>query len=63
MIGGFKWVVKITNEEVLDGIREQRNLWKSLRKSLGDEYTCYTLRHGGLLSGILKGEVEKKGKT
>ena len=52
---------RITNEEVLERIRERRALWKSLRRRR-DQMIGHTLRHGGLLRDILEGDGEEKGK-
>ena len=53
-----KSIDKITNEEVLKRNGEIRTLWKSLRKRT--QMMGHTLRHGGLLRDILKGEVGKE---
>ena len=50
----IKWMDRITNEEVLERIREKRTLWMSLRKRRG-QMLGHTLRHGGLLRDILGG--------
>ena len=51
----IKWMDRITNE-VLGRFGERRTLWKSLKKRRG-QMMGHTLRHGGLLSDILEGEV------
>ena len=58
----IKWMVRITNEEVLGRIGERRTLWKSLEKRRG-QMMGHTLGDTGDCLGIpWKGRWEKKGK-
>ena len=55
----IKWIDRITNEKVIERIRERRILWKSLRKRRG-QMMGHTLRLSGLLRDVLEGNVGKK---
>lgn len=50
----MKLVDRITNEELIHRIRENKTLWKNLKKSRT------RMRHEGLDSYILEGEVGNK---
>lgn len=51
-----KWVNRITNENVLDRIKEKRTLWKNLNKRRAQDAR---LRNGGSLRDILESGVKK----
>ena len=54
----IKWVDRITNEEVLDKIKENRTMWKNLKRRV--QMIKHTLRHSTLLKDILEREMGKK---
>ncbi|CAI6343800.1 unnamed protein product [Macrosiphum euphorbiae] len=51
------WTEKVTNKEVLDKIKEQRQIWKSIQSRRG-KMIGHILRHESLLKKIIEGDVE-----
>lgn len=51
------WTVRVTDENVLDEIKEKRLLCKSIQ-SRRDKMTGHILRHEDLLKKIIEGDAE-----
>ncbi|KAF0724219.1 LINE-1 reverse transcriptase [Aphis craccivora] len=51
------WTEKVTNKEILDKIKEQRQIWKSIQSRRG-KMIGHILRHQSLLKKIIEGDVE-----
>lgn len=58
----FKWIDRITNEAVLDRIKEERGLWYSI-KVRRDKTIRHLLRLYSLTKSIIVGEVISEEKT
>ena len=52
----IRWVDRVTNEEVLNRIGEERSLWRNLTKRR-DRMIGHYLRHPGLVNLVLEGSV------
>ena len=55
----IRWVDRITNEEVLRRMDENRTLWKTLTRRR-DRLVGHVLRHQGLTNLVLEGSVGRK---
>lgn len=55
----IRWTDKVTNEEVLRRIGEERNIWVTLTRRR-DRMVGHVLRHQGITSVVLEGAVEGK---
>ena len=53
----ISWVDKVTNEEVLNLVKEKSNLYASIKRRR-DRLIGHSLRHEGLAGTILEGTVE-----
>ena len=53
----ISWVDKVTNEEVLNLVKEKRNLYASIKRCR-DRMIGHILRHEGLEGTLLEGTVE-----
>jgi len=51
------WTERVTNEEVLDRIKDKRHLWKSIQ-SRRDKIIGHILKHESLLRTIFERELE-----
>ena len=55
----IRWVDRITNEEVLNRIGEERTLWHNLTKRR-DRLVGHILRHAGIVNLVLEGSMGGK---
>jgi len=53
----IKWIERITNETVLDRIKEKRELWHII-KVRRDKMIRHLLRHDSLTKSVIEGDVE-----
>lgn len=51
------WIGRVTNEEVLNKIKEKRQLWKSIQ-SRRDKMIGHILRNRSLLKTIIEGDIQ-----
>ena len=52
----ISWVDKVTNEEVLKRVEEERSLWGTLKRRR-DKMIGHILRHEGIVRDILEAET------
>ena len=53
------WVERITNEEILNRVQEERSIWNIIKKRR-DRMIGHILRHGGLIQMIIERMVQGK---
>ncbi|KDR10935.1 hypothetical protein L798_14458, partial [Zootermopsis nevadensis] len=58
-IGKFRWTDRVTNEEVLRRVNEQRNILQAITRRKAN-WLGHIMRRNGLLSDIIEGQVEGK---
>ncbi|KDR09341.1 hypothetical protein L798_15108, partial [Zootermopsis nevadensis] len=56
----IRWTDRVTNEEVLRRVNEQRNILQAITRRKANNWLGHIMRRNGLLSDIIEGQVEGK---